>query len=71
MLVQWLVKFKNITVSKFSLYFHSILAQQTTAAEMKFLSSKQTFDPYHKWVTTYNNFLFVCEYILPSQLQFS
>ncbi|XP_034257046.1 KICSTOR complex protein C12orf66-like [Thrips palmi] len=48
MLVQWLVKFKNISVSKFSLYFHGILAQQTTAADMKFLSGKQAFDPYHR-----------------------
>ncbi|KAJ1522183.1 hypothetical protein ONE63_002493 [Megalurothrips usitatus] len=48
MLFQWLVKFKNISVSKFSLYFHSILAQQTTPGEMKVLGNKQAFDPFHK-----------------------
>ncbi|KAK3920592.1 KICSTOR complex protein C12orf66-like protein [Frankliniella fusca] len=48
MLFQWLVKFKNISVSKFSLYFHSILAQQATPTDMKALGNKQTFDPYHK-----------------------
>lgn len=48
-LLQWLLKLKAAFLAKFSLYFHSTLAQQTSPQEMKALCSKlQTNDYFHK-----------------------
>ena len=40
----WLQRLKSALLSKFSLYFHSTLAQQTTSSEMKSLCSKLSLD---------------------------
>ena len=40
----WLQRLKNALLSKFSLYFHTTLAQQTTPTEMKSLCSKLSLD---------------------------
>lgn len=50
MLFQWLQKFKGVVLSKFSLYFHNTLAQQTTPNDMRQLCSKLQYDHYHKMV---------------------
>lgn len=47
-LFQWLLKFKGTVLSKFSLYFHDTLAQQTTPNEMRHLCSKLHCDYYQK-----------------------
>ncbi|XP_066993799.1 KICSTOR subunit 2 isoform X2 [Anabrus simplex] len=47
-LFQWLLKLKAAFVAKFSLYFFSTLAQQTTIQEMKALGNKLSNDYYHK-----------------------
>ncbi|KAK3576014.1 hypothetical protein CHS0354_014856 [Potamilus streckersoni] len=43
-LYQWLLKFKCLLVSKFSLYFYDVLAKQTVPNEMKILTAKSTED---------------------------
>jgi len=51
LLFQWLLRFKGAVLSKFSLYFHDTLAQQTTSSDMRQLCSKLQYDHYHKMVT--------------------
>lgn len=48
-LFQWLQRFKNVVLSKFSLYFHDTLAQQTTGGEMRQLCSRLQHDHYQKY----------------------
>nr|CAI5817482.1 unnamed protein product [Callosobruchus analis] len=50
-LFQWLQKLKGTVLSKFSLYFHDTLAQQTTPSDMRHLCSKLHYDHYQKMVT--------------------
>ncbi|CAG9837538.1 unnamed protein product [Diabrotica balteata] len=50
-LFQWLQKLKGAVLSKFSLYFHDILAQQTTPHDMRQLCSKLYNDHYQKIVS--------------------
>ncbi|XP_069668591.1 KICSTOR subunit 2-like [Periplaneta americana] len=48
-LLQWLLKLKTAFLAKFSLYFYTTLAQQTSPQEMKALCSKlQANDYFHK-----------------------
>lgn len=47
-LFQWLQRFKNAVLSKFSLYFHDTLAQQTTGSDMRQLCSRLQHDHYQK-----------------------
>ncbi|CAH0560805.1 unnamed protein product [Brassicogethes aeneus] len=47
-LFQWLQKLKGTVLSKFSLYFHDTLAQQTTPIDMRQLCSKLLHDHYQK-----------------------
>lgn len=49
-LFYWLQKLKGAVLSKFSLYFHDILANQTTPAEMRHLCSKLNQDYYQKYL---------------------
>ncbi|KAK4886049.1 hypothetical protein RN001_002320 [Aquatica leii] len=48
LLLQWLIRFKGAVLSKFSLYFHDRLAQQTSSNDMRQLCSKLQFDYYHR-----------------------
>lgn len=48
LLFQWLQKLKGAVLSKFSLYFHDILANQTTPQEMRSLCLKLQHDYYQK-----------------------
>lgn len=50
-LFYWLQKLKGAVLSKFSLYFHDILANQTTPTEMRLFCSKLNQDYYQKMVT--------------------
>ncbi|XP_057669777.1 KICSTOR subunit 2-like [Diorhabda carinulata] len=50
-LFQWLQKLKGSILSKFSLYFHDILAEQTTPNDMRILCSKLYNDHYQKIVS--------------------
>ncbi|KAL1509173.1 hypothetical protein ABEB36_003951 [Hypothenemus hampei] len=50
-LFQWLQKLKGAVLSKFSLYFHDILANQTAPTEMRHLCLKLQHDYYQKMVT--------------------
>lgn len=50
-LFQWLQKLKGTVLSKFSLYFHDTLAQQTTPVDMRQLCSKLLHDHYQKYVS--------------------
>ncbi|KAK5643606.1 hypothetical protein RI129_007451 [Pyrocoelia pectoralis] len=50
LLYQWFVRFKGAVLSKFSLYFHDTLAQQTTLSEMKQLCSKLQNDYFQRMV---------------------
>ena len=43
-LYQWLVKFKCLSVSKFTLYFHEVLSKYSTPQDMKTLCAKQSLD---------------------------
>lgn len=43
-LYQWLVKFKCLSVSKFTLYFHEVLSKYSTPQDMKNLCAKQSLD---------------------------
>lgn len=47
-LLQWLLKLKGIVLSKFSLYFHNTLAQQTTPNDMRNICMKLQHDYYQK-----------------------
>ncbi|CAH1114200.1 unnamed protein product [Psylliodes chrysocephalus] len=47
-LFQWFQKLKGAVLSKFSLYFHDILAQQTTPSDMRQLCAKLHHDHYQK-----------------------
>ncbi|KAJ8930319.1 hypothetical protein NQ314_016868 [Rhamnusium bicolor] len=47
-LFQWLQKLRGTVLSKFSLYFHDTLAQQTTPNDMRHLCSKLYHDHYQK-----------------------
>ena len=47
-LFQWLQKLKGAVLSKFSLYFHDTLAQQTTPNEMRQLCAKLHHDHYQR-----------------------
>ncbi|XP_066145367.1 KICSTOR subunit 2-like [Euwallacea fornicatus] len=47
----WLQKVKGVVLSKFSLYFHDILANQTAPTDMRHLCSKLQHDYYQKMVT--------------------
>ncbi|KAL3267042.1 hypothetical protein HHI36_011184 [Cryptolaemus montrouzieri] len=49
-LFQWLQKLKGIVLSKFSLYFHNTLAQQTTPNDMRGICAKLQHDHYQKMV---------------------
>ncbi|XP_074032291.1 KICSTOR subunit 2 isoform X2 [Leptinotarsa decemlineata] len=49
-LFQWIQKLKSAVLSKFSLYFHDILAKQTTSSDMKYLCSKLQQDYYQKMI---------------------
>ncbi|XP_028404916.1 KICSTOR complex protein C12orf66-like [Dendronephthya gigantea] len=44
LLFQWLARFHATLVSKFSLYFHATLSEQTTPSEMKSLTAKANVD---------------------------
>lgn len=52
-LYQWLVKFKCLSVSKFTLYFHEVLSKYSTPQDMKTLCAKQSLD----YVNLYESFL--------------
>ncbi|ELT92245.1 hypothetical protein CAPTEDRAFT_174615 [Capitella teleta] len=43
-LYQWLLKFKGLLISKFSLYFHDTLSRQAPAPEVKALMAKTSID---------------------------
>ena len=43
-LFQWMMKFKCMSVSKFSLYFHEVLSRHSTPQDMKVLYAKQSLD---------------------------
>jgi len=43
-LYQWLMKFKCLSVSKFTLYFHEVLTKYATPQDMKILCAKQSLD---------------------------
>jgi len=47
-LLNWLLKFKGILLSKFGLYFHDILSKQTVAEKLKMNHSKLTEDFYSR-----------------------
>ncbi|RZF43258.1 hypothetical protein LSTR_LSTR001519 [Laodelphax striatellus] len=47
-LYQWLVKLKYAIVAKFSLYFHTVLVQQTSGPDMRAICSKHNIDHMHK-----------------------
>lgn len=49
-LFYWLQKLKGAVLSKFSLYFHDILANQTTPTEMRLFCSKLNQDYYQKYL---------------------
>nr|AEE61794.1 unknown [Dendroctonus ponderosae] len=49
-LYQWLQKLKGAVLSKLSLYFHDILANQTTPTDMRHICSKLHHDYYQKMV---------------------
>lgn len=40
----WLVRFKCLAVSKFTLYFHEVLAKYAAPHDMKLLCAKQSLD---------------------------
>ena len=48
LLFQWLARFHASLVSKFSLYFHAILSEQSTPSEMKNLTAKTNIDYVNK-----------------------
>ncbi|XP_077990721.1 KICSTOR subunit 2-like [Glandiceps talaboti] len=50
-LYQWLIKYKDALMSKFSLYFHEILSKQAPVVEIKSLLSKLRVDYYSKFVS--------------------
>ncbi|CAG9858763.1 unnamed protein product [Phyllotreta striolata] len=50
-LFQWFQKLKGAVLSKFSLFFHDILAQQTTPNEIRQLCAKLQQDYYQKIIT--------------------
>ena len=50
LLFQWLARFHATLVSKFSLYFHATLSEQTTQSEMKNLTAKANIDYVNKYV---------------------
>ncbi|XP_070533173.1 KICSTOR subunit 2-like isoform X2 [Ptychodera flava] len=47
---QWLVKYKNALMSKFSLYFHEVLSKQAPPGDVKSLMSKLPVDYYAKFI---------------------
>lgn len=48
-LFQWLQRLKGAVMSKFSLYFHDTLAEQTTVNDMRQLCSRLQHDHYQKY----------------------
>jgi hypothetical protein len=48
LLFQWLARFHASLVSKFSLYFHATLSEQSTPSEMKNLTAKTNIDYVNK-----------------------
>lgn len=49
-LYEWYVKYKNLLVSKFGLYFHDVLSKQAPANELKTLLAKSSIDFHSKIV---------------------
>ncbi|XP_041360889.1 KICSTOR complex protein C12orf66 homolog isoform X2 [Gigantopelta aegis] len=47
----WLLKFKGLLVSKFSLYFYDVLSKQSSSVEMKTLTAKASEDFVAKMIT--------------------
>ena len=43
-LFQWLMKFKCLSVSKFTLYFYEVLSKYSTPQDLKTLCAKQSLD---------------------------
>jgi hypothetical protein len=43
-LFQWLLKFKCLSVSKFTLYFYEVLSKYSTSQDLKTLCAKQSLD---------------------------
>ncbi|KAJ8970783.1 hypothetical protein NQ317_003497 [Molorchus minor] len=63
-LFQWFQKLKGAVLSKFSLYFHGTLAQQTTPNDMRHLSSKLQHDHYQKMVAFQKKYDSACVILL-------
>jgi hypothetical protein len=63
-LFQWLQKLKGSVLSKFSLYFHDTLAQQTTPNDMRHLCAKLHHDHYQKMVSFYRKYEAACVILL-------
>ncbi|CAG9762256.1 unnamed protein product [Ceutorhynchus assimilis] len=60
----WLQKLKGAVLSKFSLYFHDILANQTTPMDMRHLCSRLHQDFYQKMVTFQRKYEAACVILL-------
>ncbi|XP_030745574.1 KICSTOR complex protein C12orf66-like [Sitophilus oryzae] len=60
----WLQKLKGSVLSKFSLYFHDILANQTAPNDMRHLCSKLQNDYYQKMVSFQKKFEAACVILL-------
>ncbi|XP_063927860.1 KICSTOR subunit 2-like isoform X2 [Zophobas morio] len=63
-LFQWLQKLKGAVLSKFSLYFHDTLAQQTTPNEMRQLCAKLHHDHYQRMVSFHRKYEAACVILL-------
>ncbi|XP_008191698.1 KICSTOR subunit 2 [Tribolium castaneum] len=63
-LFQWLQKLKGSVLSKFSLYFHDTLAQQTTPTDMRHLCAKLHHDHYQKMVSFHRKYEAACVILL-------
>ncbi|XP_050299677.1 KICSTOR subunit 2-like [Anthonomus grandis grandis] len=63
-LFQWLQKLKGGILSKFSLYFHDVLANQTPSHDMKHICSKLQCDFYQKMVNFQKKYEAACIVLL-------
>jgi len=62
-LYQWLMKFKCLSVSKFTLYFHEVLSKYSTPHDMKIFCAKQNLDYVNLYVFFWHYSIIIFEII--------
>lgn len=67
-LFQWFMRLRGAVLSKYSLYFHPILAQQVPSNDMRQLCSKLHYDHYQKIANFHKRYDAACILLVSDQL---